>query len=561
MKSQVKSRLAKSALRLLALVSLAAACGAFYGLPTAKALRIQPTPTLVFLVVLLLTPLVGRFFCAWLCPLGVLQSVVNAVTHPKSHVRRVCTRFPETKPQRVVRWSVLALAAALVALGFGSLGWAVTPYALLGKALIGFVPGLVLAAVVFVLAAVGSGRLWCNWICPMGTLFSLLAQKARYPHKINLKDGCGSCRKCFAAPKPSAQPPKPATATDATADGVTRRAVVAGMGALAAADLLGEAEKTTDGGYAPVSLPGVPARPAEVLPPGAADRTLFSRVCVGCGVCIAACPEKCLVPSTSLKTFGQPKMDFRRSHCRLACPQKCAAACPAGALKLLDHVTRRDIHMGHAIWKKDRCLRATEGVPCTACSRKCPVKAITLIDNVPVVDREVCIGCGACEHVCPARPLPAIFVKGFERQRVVRPFDAEELVAEMKGIVLRGETTVVTATDGVIVARESGHGVQPLLKLLDDGKLRGATVVDKVIGRAAAAVCLVGGARRVHGLLMSEEAKDLLTARGVRVSADRLVPKILNRDLSASCPLEATVAAESDPQKMVEALRTFTGLR
>ena len=62
----------KTLLRLVALLSLAAACGAFYGLPTAKALRIQPTPTFLFLAVLLLAPLVGRFFCAWLCPLGVL---------------------------------------------------------------------------------------------------------------------------------------------------------------------------------------------------------------------------------------------------------------------------------------------------------------------------------------------------------------------------------------------------------------------------------------------------------------------------------------------------------
>ena len=173
-------------LRLVALFSLAAACGAFYGLPTTRALRLQPTPTLVFLSILLLTPLVGRFFCAWLCPLGILQSVCHVLAHPKAHVRRVCTRLPETRVQRIVRWSVFALAAALIALGLGTLGWAVTPYALLGKALIGFVPGLALAAVVFVLAAVGSGRFWCNWICPMGTLFNLLAQKARYPHTMFL---------------------------------------------------------------------------------------------------------------------------------------------------------------------------------------------------------------------------------------------------------------------------------------------------------------------------------------------------------------------------------------
>ena len=127
MKAHVKSKLRTAALRLLALVSLAAVCGAFYGLPTAKALLIQPTPTFLFLAVLMLAPLVGRFFCAWLCPLGVLQSVVHFLTHPRSHVRRVCTRLPETRVQRIVRWSVFALAAGLVAAGFGALGWALTP--------------------------------------------------------------------------------------------------------------------------------------------------------------------------------------------------------------------------------------------------------------------------------------------------------------------------------------------------------------------------------------------------------------------------------------------------
>ena len=538
----------KTLLRLVALLSLAAARGALYGLPTAEALRPQPTPTFLFLAVLLLAPLVGRFFCTWLCPLGVLQSVVHFLTHPRSHVRRVCTRLPETRVQRIVRWSVFALAAGLVAAGFGALGWALTPYSIIGKAMIGFAPGLVLAGGVLVLAAVGSGRAWCNSVCPMGTLFNLLAQKARYPHSIDLKEGCGTCRRCFAAP-----PPTKAKADDTTG-GVTRRELMSGIGLLAAAEVV---EKTTDGGYAPVSLPGVPARPAEVLPPGAVDRALFNRLCVGCGACIAACPEKCLVPSTSLKTFGQPKMDFRRSHCRLACPQKCAAACPAGALRLLDHVARRDLHMGHAIWKKDRCLRTTEDVPCTACQRKCPVKAIVLVKGVPVVDKGACIGCGACEHVCPVRPMPAIFVKGFERQRIVRPFNEGDLVAEMKGLLTRGEAASVVAVDGVIVAREQGRGVQPLLKLLDAGKLRRALVVDKVIGRAAAAICLVGRVRKVHALVMGEDAAALLHAHGVLATADRTVPRILNRDQSASCPLEARVEKLEDPAQMVEALRAF----
>lgn len=548
-------------LRLVALASLAAVCGAFYGLPTAKALAFQPVPTCAFLAVLVATPLVGRFFCGWLCPLGILQSTLNALTHPRTHVRRVCTRLPVTRAQLAVRGGVFALFLALLACGLGSLAWAITPYSLLGKALIGFTPGIVLLAVVLAPALAGHGRLWCNWICPVGSCFTLLA--ARYtlrPHKVDARANCTHCRACF--PKKAgttggpqlAGGPQLVAADAADTPAVTRRELMSGIGLLAAAEV---AEKTADGGFAPVSLPGVPARPAEVLPPGAVDRALFNRVCVGCGACIAACPEKCLVPSTALRTFGQPKMDFRRSHCRLACPQKCAAACPANALVLRRDVARRDLHMGHAIWKKDRCLRTTEEVACTACSRKCPVKAIVLVKGIPLVDKDTCIGCGACEHVCPVRPLPAIFVKGFDRQRAVRPFNEGDLLAEMKGLLTRNEAASVAAVDGVIVAREQGRGVQPLLKLLDAGKLRRAFVADKVIGRAAAAICLVGRVRKVHALVMGEDAAAFLHAHGVLATADRMVPRILNRDQSAACPLEARVEKLSDPAQMVEAVRTF----
>lgn len=540
----------KAMLRVIATLSVLAVAGAFLGYVTPLVLKLQPMPTVVFLVVLLLTPFLGRFFCAWICPLGVLQSAANWLLHPRSHVRRVCTRLPESKPQRVVRWTVFAAVVGCVALGAGALGYALTPYSIVGKALIGFAPGIILFAAIIVMAMIGKGRIWCNWICPAGTLFNSIARFAVKPHKVDKKDGCGNCRACFAKQKPKEDEQEASEAQE----GVRRREVLAGVALIAATEAM---DKTSDGGYAPISLPGLPRRPAEVLPPGAIDREWFNRLCIGCGACIAACPEKCLVPSTSLKTFGQPQMDFRRSHCRLACPQRCAAACPAGALRLRDNVARRDLHMGHAIWKKELCIRETEGVECTACQRKCPVDAIRIVRGFPVIDKDKCIGCGACEHVCPARPMPAIFVKGFERQRVVRPFNVEDLIAEMKSVLVRGEASAIVAHDGVITAKAAGRGIKPLMELLDDGKLRRGLVVDKVIGRAAAAICIVGRVRRVHGLLMSNEAKELLEERGILASADKIVPKILNRELSGGCPLEQSVAREKEPEKMVEELRRF----
>ena len=200
-------------------------------------------------------------------------------------------------------------------------------------------------------------------------------------------------------------------------EGITRRETLKGVAFLAAAEV---AEKTTDGGYATVTPPGVPTRAVPILPPGSVDRWAFNMKCVGCGLCIANCRGGCLKASTSLMRLGQPEMDFRHDYCLVRCAQQCAKVCPAGAIRLLDGVVRKDIHVGHAVWKRDLCIRETEDVKCTACSRKCPVGAIRIVEGFPVVDKDACIGCGACEHVCPARPMPAIHVEGFDRQRVVR---------------------------------------------------------------------------------------------------------------------------------------------
>ena len=63
----------------------------------------------------------------------------------------------------------------------------------------------------------------------------------------------------------------------------------------------------------------------------------------------------------------------------------------------------------------------TEGVSCGNCARQCPAGAIQMVHRVPddpesllipVVHEDRCIGCGACENLCPARPLSAITVNG-----------------------------------------------------------------------------------------------------------------------------------------------------
>ena len=114
---------------------------------------------------------------------------------------------------------------------------------------------------------------------------------------------------------------------------------------------------------------------------------------------------------------------------------------------------------------------------------------------------------------------------------------------------------LVAARDGVIIAREEGRGVAPIMALLDARKLRRAIVFDKVIGKAAAAVCVAGGARKVVALVMSNDAAELLNANGIEFMADKTVDCILNRTQKGRCPMENAVSEINEPNKIVERLR------
>ena len=515
---------------------LAAVLAAFAGWPACwAALKAQG-----LLWGALATLLFGRFFCEAVCPLGIVQSFVNWLVHPKTHVRRVCTRLPETKAQRIVRWSVVGVCVALGSCGCMGLVTMIVPISVFGKAVVLWTPGLVVFGTVVVLAAIGDGRWWCNWICPFGTVYNLIAKVT--PCKNKVGRGCGNCRRCFGETAH-----EDAAGHNGPAD-LTRRETLKGVAVLAVA------EKVSDGGFAAVSLPGVPDRGSPVLPPGAGDRATFYSKCASCQLCIANCPGKCLVQSTDLKTFGQPVMDFRRGYCLGACV-KCGEICPELAIRKLQVVQRPNVHVGEAVWAKDLCLRATgEEKGCTACVRKCPVQAIHVVQGFPVVDRQKCIGCGACEHVCPARPKPAIYVKGYEMQRVVNPISEADLLKEMKARIDEGESVVV-ARGGVIIATERGRGLAPLLKLYEAGRLSGAVVMDKVVGRAAAAICAEGGATKVFTMLGAKGAAELLANRGVPFAAERTVDMILNREQTGSCPMEKAVSELDEPKKMIEAIR------
>ncbi len=181
----------------LAALMLAAVTAAFFGVrECALAAKVQLIPALLALdaaaiaFLVIMVALRGRLYCEIVCPLGIVQDLIRWIARKK--VRRVCTRLPDTKMQRIVRWSVFALAllAGLCGLSFVWLD----PYAIFGRglSLVG-----VLLFVVLALALVKEGRLWCNWICPVGTLMQLVSRLSVFKDKVAKCDHCEECRRCF----------------------------------------------------------------------------------------------------------------------------------------------------------------------------------------------------------------------------------------------------------------------------------------------------------------------------------------------------------------------------
>ena len=326
--------------------------------------------------------------------------------------------------------------------------------------------GATLAVAVITLVALGilawrNGRTYCNTICPVGTVLGFLSRFSLLCPVIDTSkcNSCGLCaRNCKAACINSREhsidysrcvacfdcigkcnkgaisyslrrtAPK---ATDAEEKGATdsaRRQFLGVAATAATATALHAAEKTVDGGLAAIADKKIPARSTRIVPPGAVSLSNVARHCTACQLCVAACPNGVLRPSESLESFMQPESSYERGYCRPECT-RCSEVCPTGAIIPVDRADKSSIQIGHAVWVRENCVVVTDSVKCGNCARHCPAGAIKMVRlapddtnnelRIPVVNVERCIGCGACENLCPSRPFSAIYVDGHERHRVI----------------------------------------------------------------------------------------------------------------------------------------------
>lgn len=180
-----------------------------------------------------------------------------------------------------------------------------------------------------------------------------------------------------------------------------------------------------------------------IRPPGAVEERAFLERCIRCAECMKVCPNNALHPAlfeAGVEGLWTPILIARIGYCEHSCVL-CGQVCPTGAIQKITEKEKLGlgtppVKIGTAFYDHGRCLPWSMQTPCIVCEEFCPTspKAIwveeveapmrektagpngeqpamkTVKLQRPHVDPSLCIGCGACEKVCPVQDQPAVYI-------------------------------------------------------------------------------------------------------------------------------------------------------
>ena len=300
-----------------------------------------------------------------------------------------------------------------------------------------------------------NGRTWCNTICPVGTLLGFISRYSLFRIQfdddkcnscglcamkckascINSKDKqidysrCVTCFNCIEACNRSAMKYAPykgkKTVTNVpenkTVDESKRRFLSATVvTAVAATSLMGQKVASITGKRAL-------KRNLPIVPPGGLNVENLQEKCISCHLCVSKCPSHVIKPAFTEYGLGgmmQPRLYFDHGFCNYDCTL-CTDVCPSGALRPLTVEQKHKTQIVQVHFIRHNCIVFTDETNCGACSEHCPTQAVHMVPykgvlTIPETDVSICVGCGGCEYVCPAKPYKAIYVEGLEAHNTLQ---------------------------------------------------------------------------------------------------------------------------------------------
>lgn len=402
---------------------------------TALSERLLLAGLLWSLGLLLLTLVLGRFFCGWVCPLGAVidwtgavrprrrplaDGLSRALSQPKYYLLGLLTLLalfglqvawlldPIATLARVVSLNIIpAVTLALDRLfrflvqDLGLYGGVYDFYRFLKQGLLGvnahFFSNSLFTLGWFLLLALASlwvPRLWCRLLCPLGALYALAAKPAWLERWV---DGCTQCGACQASCPMGAIAPdgsyRKAECTlclrcvDACPTGVTAftfkrgtpqaKAEEQGRGLTRAQFLLlfGALLPWLTGRRASAqSLEAGQGHPV-IRPPGAMPEERFVNACVRCGNCMKVCVTNGLQPvmlESGWLGLWSPQLVPEVGCCEYNCTL-CGQVCPTGAIPNLPVAEKQRVKLGLAEINHQICLAWDGNEACIVCEEHCPV--------------------------------------------------------------------------------------------------------------------------------------------------------------------------------------------